>query len=150
MSNTQSATWAPAPDQNPRAVNPMKDARQIVGVIKGQQGQKLDRLVYLSLLADRLQYLVNRSPNPRSALDDLYESLQKRNLLESRPSLKTAGSDLANDPLLQNHLQLMNLPGKLPASLQNDHRAENLFQRVNLEQWITALLLSPNENPSEQ
>src|SRR5262245_15068333 len=140
--------WMPNPDQIRRYVNPDPQARLIVGAIEAVQNQTMDREIYLSLLADRLDNLLKQEPDPQAALDRTVQLLKSENLLDRTPTMEQAGDCLIlNNALMWERLYLMDIPGKLPPRIvTNNPEAQKIISETTLENWLNALTNRPS-NP---
>jgi hypothetical protein len=139
--------WMPTLEfGSPRFVNPWKEARQIVGAIRGVKGQPLDRDFYLALLADRFNWMLAAEDSPEYALQEVFCWLESDGLAETCPdSLENAGTELIiNNLLLQERLYFMGVPGELPQTLiDTNDAAAKVLRETTLTQWITALCNKP-------
>jgi len=134
---------------HPLYLNPVRNARQVLGAVwwpKGQQRFNLDE--YFLIVSERVQLLVNEDENPESAVSELCRELSKLDLLWNEPEkLDEVGSVLVfeNEPL-KNYLLLLGVPGKLPRSLpQENPKARNLIERTSLQQWVNVLTARLND-----
>ena len=145
--------WMPAESSN--VLNPSAHSRKVVGVVKGLFHQTLDRETYLSLLAERLNYLLSQEEEPETALYDLISTLDEKLPEVSVPELPTNpaqdGSLLSESKMviqaLDLYLRQLNIPGQLPDKMPpNVLAAQSLYEQTDLESWLSNLLNQPT-NP---
>jgi len=143
----------PLPDSHPRYLNPMKDAREVVGVVAWGIGLKyFDSDLYFLLLAERVQSLVNEEPDREGAAQDMWNQFYSVGLVsdwEQQPSSPEEAGELLiyQNGTLRDYLSLLNLPGKLPKILPPDNpKARALIETTNLEQWLGVLTARPTES----
>jgi hypothetical protein len=120
--------------------------RALLAAVKGVQGQKMDRSIYFSLLADRVQSMMESEEDPESALDQMYEAFYEEDLADGdKPSIDQVGSKLiyGNLPLWE-HFSFLGLPGSLPKRLgKNNLEAARVIDDTGLECWYHNLLMKP-------
>lgn len=102
---------------------------------------------YDQLLAERLQWMLEREPDPETSLAFLISGLQSDDLLLGQPnSLESAGQQLVQDEHLQARLSQMGIPGRLPKEFKGSARTEEILLRTTVEQWLTAVSERPPES----
>src|SRR5262245_23128696 len=134
MPDTQTAkqrkpkvAWAP--ERNPK-----------VGAVLAVRGQELDTEIYLSLLADRLQKLINQEPDPQEAVNQAWEMLLGLDLVEGNPPpVKKAGLALIQSGGVEERLSNLGVFPRKMRLLNHSPKAEKLIEETSLLQWVDAL-----------
>ena len=113
------------------------------------QGQKLDLFIYLNLLADRLQSLIDHCPDPSESADYVNQLLDEAGLTPA--PLSTEPSEAAQTLLISNPAVVSNLyQHGLPENLKELQPIETLAARQQivadredppgrLESWVSAV-----------
>ena len=129
--------WAP---ENPDLIQ--------VGAVWMEKGMKLDLFQYRGLLGDRVQEIINRSPDPEADLSLLVETMQEQGMLSwSFPGTtpERAGFDLiAENEMFHKTMDFLNLPGPLPKGPVMKHNREAVRvlkgdKAHGLENWMGSL-----------
>jgi hypothetical protein len=134
------------PNASPQLPTPNPASRQRVGVVKGQESQILNDMVYLDLLADRLTVLLKQEDDPEQAFENLVERLADEEVISSQEvnhdhNLDRQVKTLLQDGSLQMKLDEMGIPGNLPPTFPaNDPKAQAIFEQMSLERWADSLL----------
>lgn len=136
--------WTPEPSSN--MINPSSHARLVVGAVRGLFHQTLDHEQYMSLLADRLESLLNQEDDYTQALADLVEDLE-RNLNLEIGDFETMNAQSVVGAL-DLYLRRIGIPGRnLPERMPpNSLAAEKIYKEADLESWVSALTNRPS-NP---
>lgn len=130
----------------------MPDDNSVVGVVKGKFHQVLDRETYLELLAEKLNALLQREPNPEEALHQLIIDLEDRLPDYPVPDLPENPSQDGNlypeckliMSALDSYLLRMGLLDDLPERLPpNVLAAQKVYEQNDLESWLTNLTNQP-------
>jgi hypothetical protein len=79
MEKPEYVYWMPT--NEPSFVLPYLEQFQTATVIKAVKGQKMDFDIYFSLLADRVQYLINVAYDPVDSMFYTYDVLEGANLI---------------------------------------------------------------------
>jgi hypothetical protein len=139
--------WMPEPDGEPSFINLHPQARQLVGAVEAVRGQPMDGETYLSLLAGRVQRMLERAEDSDAELHWLYSILSMSGLAEDKPELEEAGNELVfNNWLVRERLYLMRVPGPLPKTLEDDDpHARAVLNETDAQRWADALTSSPTE-----
>lgn len=105
---------------------------------------------YLSLLTDRVLWMVEQEEDPQEALQQIADSLEQAGLLEpgtTPPENPTQAlmEMLEDNPAFQNQLQLVaNLP-QSPWPVQQMPAAVEAIRRTTLAEWLDQAIASPQE-----
>jgi hypothetical protein len=144
VASSQLVAWSP-PSENPEPL--------LTAVLLHPQ-QKLDRALYQSLLSDRIQSLVDRSPNPDQAARELRRSLYEAGLLADDgrvPTEEAASHLLTSNPSIWARLADRRL---LPSTGQDLKISEQREARLEINQdqhdplnrlraWLTEIARLP-------
>src|SRR5205085_8341297 len=146
MKRPEKVCWMPT--NEPSFILPSQDAFQRATAIQAIKGQFIDSEIYFSLLADRVQDLINRADDPEYAMLYIYQLLEPMNLVDERPSeIETAGDVLVyQNDYLRERLYLAGVFETLPKQLdENNTQAEEMLNETNWESWLNALTTTPRE-----
>ena len=136
MAGQHRRAWNPAADF---LINPMSViVPEGMRTVTGQQ--------YRYLLANRVERMIRREGDPRTALERLITEMEDRSLLAAEPpdlgNLFQATQEMvARNPLMMERLNLMGLPpllGKIKPQFSQE--AAEAVRRVKLEDWAEAIL----------
>lgn len=129
------------PNQDLRVYSP-KVEQGWVGALVVHKDQELDKDSYLSLLADRLQELLEKEGNPREAFDLLQNLLDDQGFLDNRVKWNR---EAAHQLIEENHSLQGLLVRLLPDSNPRLHRLKDRKSQLEflsrpLEEWVNDLL----------
>ena len=139
------------PTNEPSFVLPYQHQFQVATVIKAVKGQKMDEDIYFSLLADRIQSLVEDCNDSEDMMLYTYKVLEGSNLIsiyEKANYVEDAGKSFVfNNYQLREHLHLAGVFQAMPKELsENNSQAEELFNESDLESWFSAVTTTLTED----
>lgn len=142
MEKPEYVYWMPT--NEPSFVLPYQHQFQQATVIKAIKGQKLDQDLYFSLLADRIQFLIDVCFDPEDMMFYTFNVLEGSNLIsiyEKTSTVKNAGRNFVFDNhLLREHLYLAGVFKAMPKQLnENDLEADELYNATDIESWFSAV-----------
>ena len=133
------------PKQNPTFLaenNPQTFAR--LATIKATKGQQIDKEIYLHLLTDRVQELINKADNPNEAATEIYNQMESAGLAQNPPTnAEEAATNLILDNWnLRENLHLIGLEVPKTTIEATQLKAATAFKETDWSGWLDALLVS--------
>lgn len=134
--STETVYWTPTIEETFLTLNPA--AMRILTAIQSVKGQELDTEIYLILLSERVQRLMDQEPQGYQYLRHIMDI---SNLLTPWYN-ETAQSMIAENPPFREFLHLAGvmMPSNGTVLSQNDPASEEAVKETNLVEWIEALL----------